>query len=72
MSKSKQKQKLSGVLRDAIQDSGLTYYRISKDTGVVATSIMRFVQGETSLRLDRAELLADYLGLEMVKKRKAR
>ncbi len=33
---------------------------------------MRFMAGETSLRLDKADVLADYLGLEMVKKRKAK
>ena len=33
-------------------------------------SLMRFMRGETSLRLDKADVLAEYLGLELVKKTK--
>jgi len=72
MSTNKSKSTTSDVLRAAIQDSGLSAYRISKDTGLVVTSIIRFVDGETSLRLDKADVLAEYLGLELVKKRKTK
>ena len=61
---------MTDVLRTAIQESGLSAYRISKDTGLVVTSIIRFANGETSLRLDKADVLADYLGLELSRKRK--
>ena len=61
---------LTDVLRAAIEESGLTQYRIAKDTGIVPTSLMRFQRGETSLRLDKADALAAYLGLELVKRRK--
>jgi len=54
------------------QQDGLTRYRIATDTGIGETSLMRFMRGETSLRLDRADVLAEYLGLELVKKRKAK
>jgi len=60
---------IDDVLRAAIQASGLTQYRIAKDTGTPATSIMRFVRGETSLRLDRAAAIAELLGLELVKRK---
>ena len=72
MSKSKPKPTLTDVLRTAIEESGLTLYRLAKDTGVIKTSLMRFMAGETSLRLDKADVLADYLGLELVKKRKTK
>ena len=72
MSKSKPKPTLTDTLRAAIRNSGLSAYRISKDTGLVVSSIIRFADGETSLRLDKADLLAEYLGLELVKKRKAK
>lgn len=72
MSNRKLQSNLSDVLRAAIRQCGLTPYRISKDTGLVVTSIIRFVEGETSLRLDKADVLAEYLGLELVKKRKAK
>ena len=67
MSKRK-KPTITDVLQEAITKSGLTLYRIAKDTGVVKTCLIRFMRGETSLRLDKADVLADYLGLELVKK----
>ena len=62
MSKSK-KSTVSDVLRKAIAESGLTLYRIAKDTGVVKSSLLRFMAGETSLRLDRADVLAEHLAI---------
>ena len=72
MTKSKPKPTMTDVLRAAIEESGFTQYRIAKDTGIPATSIMRFMRSETSLRLDKADVLADYLGLELVRKSKAK
>ena len=63
---------MTDVLRAAIQQSDVTRYRIAQDTGVKEASLCRFVHGEQSLRLDKADALADYLGLELVKKRKAK
>ena len=62
---------MTNVLKAAIRDSGKTPYRISKDTGIVVTSILRFLDGETSLRLDKADVLAAYLGLRIVTDPKA-
>ncbi len=56
---------MSQVLRAAIEESGLTRYRIAKDTGNTEASLSRFMAGETSLRLDKADKLAKYLGLEL-------
>ena len=70
MSKSNRKPTMTAVLKTAINNSGLTHYRIAADTGVKATSIGRFMRGEVSIRLDRADALADYLRLELVKRRK--
>ena len=72
MSKNTPKRTMTEVLRAAIDESGLTQYKIAQDTGILATSLGRFMRGETSLRLDKADVLAEYLGLELVKKRKAR
>lgn len=66
MAEKKTKLKMSDVLRAAIRDSGLSAYRISVDSGLVVSSIIRFINGETSLRLDKADVLAEYLGLELV------
>lgn len=72
MSKSKKKPTMTDALKAAIKESGLTRYEISKATGILQTSLSRFVRGETSLRLDKADVLAEYLGLELVRKRKAK
>ena len=63
---------MSNVLRRAIDESGLSLYRIALDTGIASQSLLRFKRGDQSLRLDEAELLADYLGMELVKRRKAK
>ncbi len=71
MSKSKSKTRLTmtEVLKAAIKQSGVSRYRIAQDTGVLETSLSRFVRGETSLRLDKADVLADYLGLELERRK---
>ena len=68
MGKGKPKPTMTDVLKAAIEESGLTQYRIAKDTGIPATSLMRFMRGETSLRLDKADVLAEYLGFELTKR----
>ena len=62
---------MTDVLRAAIRESGLSAYRIAKDTGLVVTSIIRFANGETSLRLDKADVLAKYFRLELVPEARA-
>jgi plasmid maintenance system antidote protein VapI len=56
---------LSDVLRRAIVGSGEPYQALERATGVRRASIMRFVRGERSLRLDKADALAAYFGLEL-------
>jgi len=58
---------ISDTLKRTIAESGLSLYRIALDTGIVKTSLMRFVSGEQCLRLDKADALAEYFGLELVK-----
>jgi hypothetical protein len=61
---------LSAVLRAAIRKSRLPYQTLERETGITRASIMRFVTGRQSLRLDKAERLAAFLGLELTKVRK--
>jgi plasmid maintenance system antidote protein VapI len=56
---------ISAVLRRAIAESGASYNAIEKATGVSRASVMRFVEGRQSLRLDMADRLADFLGLAL-------
>jgi plasmid maintenance system antidote protein VapI len=63
---------LSDVLRRAVAESGLALIALERATGVQRMSIARFLRGETSLRLDKADRLAAYFGLELRPKRKGR
>lgn len=60
---------MTDVLRKAIEDSGLSLYRIAQDTGVASQSLLRFQRGETSLRLDKADAVAEYMDLELSKRK---
>jgi transcriptional regulator with XRE-family HTH domain len=57
---------LTDVLRAAIQRSGLTVHRIAKATRTDNASLGRFVRGEVSIQLDKADRLAAYLELRLV------
>jgi transcriptional regulator with XRE-family HTH domain len=62
---SKSKPTITEVLRAAIEKSGLTRYRIAKETGIPESNLRRFIQGEMSVRLDNADRLAAYFGLRL-------
>lgn len=59
------KQTISEVLKKAIAESGQSLIGIQRETGVNRISLIRFMRGETSLRLDVADKLAAYFGLEL-------
>jgi plasmid maintenance system antidote protein VapI len=61
---------ISDLLRRTIVASGLAFKALERETGVTRASIMRFVRGSQSLRLDMADRLAAYFGLELRPKRK--
>jgi plasmid maintenance system antidote protein VapI len=60
---------ISDLLRQTIIESGLSYNSLERETGVKRASIMRFVEGRQSLRLDMADRLAAHLGLVLQKQR---
>jgi hypothetical protein len=61
---------MSEVLRRAIADSGEALIALERATGVDRASIRRFLCGEQSLRLDKADRLASHFGLELRTRRK--
>jgi hypothetical protein len=56
---------ITDLLRKTIIDSGIPLLQIEHETGVQRASLSRFVRGKNSLRLDIADRLASYLGLEL-------
>ncbi len=63
----KKQQTITQTLRDAINDSELSFAALERETGVVRQSLMKFARGERSLRLDMADKLAEYFGLVITK-----
>jgi plasmid maintenance system antidote protein VapI len=56
---------MTDPLRKALAESGMTFLELERATGVERASIMRFVTGKQSLRLDIADRLAAWFGLEL-------
>ena len=61
----KQTEYLEKQLRRAIKDSGLTIYRLAKDSGVSQAVLSRFVNGKRGITLTTASKLAKKLNLEL-------
>ena len=61
---------LAETLKQAIEDSGLSLYRISQDSGLDYAALHRFANGERDLRLETADILVEYFGLELKPKAK--
>ena len=71
MSKRK-KTKLSDQVRQAIDDSGLTRYRISQETGIDESALSKIYNGQRGFNSDTLDILGEYLGLRIVMDRKAK
>jgi ribosome-binding protein aMBF1 (putative translation factor) len=56
-------------LAKAIKDSGKSRYRIAKDTGIDNSVLFRIVNGG-SCNVQTLEVLCEYLGLELVEKKR--
>jgi plasmid maintenance system antidote protein VapI len=61
----KRQRTMTEALKRAIAASGMAHIAIERATDVKRASIMRFMRGERSLRLDLADRLAEYFGLEL-------
>jgi plasmid maintenance system antidote protein VapI len=56
---------LQDQLREAVKNSGLSLYRIAKDSGVAYQVLHRFASGQRDLTLATATKLADYFGMRL-------
>jgi plasmid maintenance system antidote protein VapI len=69
MSEDRRPAPISDLLRrtiaEAIEGKHTNYKALQRETGVTRASIMRFVRGTQYLRLDLADRLAAYFGLEL-------
>jgi plasmid maintenance system antidote protein VapI len=69
MSKHKPTSPLTDPLRQALTDCELPMLAIAADSGVDRASLIRFRDGERSLRLDMADRLASYFGFRLVRRK---
>jgi plasmid maintenance system antidote protein VapI len=63
---------LQRAILAAVEGRRTNYKALERATGVTRASIMRFVAGRRSLRLDMADRLATHFGLELRAKRRER
>ena len=56
---------LHWTVTEAVRQGRTNYLALEKETGVQRASIRRFVNGERTLRLDVADKLAAFFGLEL-------
>ena len=54
---------LTDQLRQAIDDSGLTRYRIAKATGISESTLAQFYNGHRGLSMNALNALGDFLQL---------
>ena len=58
-------QPITDALKTAIESSGMSIKALERETGVSRQSMMHFMRGTRTLRLDIADKLAAYFGLEL-------
>ncbi len=63
----KRKNKLTDQLRRAIEDAGVTRYRIAQETGIAESTLSGFLQGRRGFSLESLDALGEYLNLEITR-----
>jgi plasmid maintenance system antidote protein VapI len=63
--RTKKARPLTSAIKQAIADSELSFKALERATGVKRQSLMKFMAGEQSLRLDMADKLANHFDLKL-------
>jgi len=66
----KRTKKLSDQVRNAIDNSGVTRYRIAQETQIDESALAKFYNGHQGLSLKALDRLGEYLGLEIITRSK--
>jgi len=56
----------------AIDSGERSYMDVQRATGITRQSLTKFIRGEQSLRLDLADKLSAYAGLQIVKRKESK
>ena len=62
----KQRVRLSDQIRQAVDASGLSRYRICKTLGIAESTLSRFMSGQGGLSMEYLDALAELLDLDIV------
>ena len=65
----RKRMRLSDQLRRIVEDSEVTRYRLSKETGITQSTLSRFVSGERGLSIDAMDALGEFFELNLVSQR---
>ena len=60
---------MTDAIREAIAESELSFKALERETGVVRQSLMKFAAGEQTIRLDAADKLAKFFGIEITRRK---
>jgi transcriptional regulator with XRE-family HTH domain len=61
---------LTGQIRRAIDESGLTRYRIAKETDIDESALAKIYNGHRALSMEALDRLGEFLNLEIIVRRK--
>jgi transcriptional regulator with XRE-family HTH domain len=59
---------VSERIREAVEAADATRYQIAQETGIEQSALSRFVSRERGLSMEALDALAEYFGLELVKR----
>lgn len=68
----RQPKKLSDQLRAAIFNAGCSRYEISRQTGIDQSVLSKFMSGERGVSLHSADLLCEFLKVDLTKRRRGK
>lgn len=63
---------MSDQIRQAIDDSGQTRYRIAQKTGIDESALAKFYNGHRGITTATLDRIGEYLGLEIITRKGGR
>lgn len=72
MAKESAQPKFSDQIREAIDSSGMSRYRICKETGIDPPTLSRFMSGKRGLTMQKLDTLAAFLDLRIVSSKRVK
>jgi len=60
---------MTEAILESMAESELSFKSIERETGVLRQSLMKFAAGEQTIRLDAADKLAAFFGLEITRRK---